>query len=128
MSRSPAAIVCVLLALLASPCGEVGGLFALLSGGAGCGSDACCCADAGDVAGSCCGDDAQRSPQLVNGCRCGTHEGGSLSVAPMPPRTCSDQAMSLPGLRPARAARRATAAPPGEHPESPEPPPPRLRD
>jgi len=126
--RSPVAIVCVLLALLAAPCAEVGGLVALLAGASDCGMDSCCCAVASAGVRSCCSDGlAQRAPQLANACRCGNHGRHAMNAEPAEPRSCSDPGTALPGLRPTTMVRLAPADMPGSGPACPEPPPPRRQ-
>jgi hypothetical protein len=125
MWRRFLALVCVLMAAVAAPQGDLGRALDKAFGVASCGGESCCCHAA--RGGNCC-DGSEGGPRLVSGCRCGHHDDGTPDGAPEMPRLCSIQAASLPDMGRSRSVQDPSTSVVTRRPLAPEPPPPRLRD
>ena len=120
MARSFLAVLCTLLALLASPLPDMAVAFDGLFSAEGCCNTSCCCA--GETS---CGVQEPPQPRLVAGCKCGHPDGGSAHASPATPRACGDATTVLPEPRPRAVAALAPERMPDDRHAAPEAPPPR---
>jgi hypothetical protein len=119
MARSLLAVLCTLLALLASPLPDLAVAFGM-SGAEGCCESSCCCSSE-----TSCGVHEQAQPRLVAACKCGHPDRGSVHASPGTPRACGDAATALPEPRPRTVAALAPERKADDRHAAPEAPPPR---
>jgi hypothetical protein len=120
MARSLLAVLCTLLALLASPLPDMAVAFDGVFGTEACCGTSCCCA--GDTS---CGTQEKAQPRLVAACKCGHPDRGSVHASPETPRACGGAATALPEPRPRAVAALAPERVPDDRHAAPEAPPPR---
>jgi len=122
MARSILAVLCTLLAALASPVGTMDAGIDVLFG-AGCCGVSCCC-----EAAAACNVGEPAMPKLVSACKCAHGDSDTAHAAPQVPRVCSGEptVLSEPQPRAVVAGDAARAA--DDRRPVPELPPPRARD